>query len=235
MLVKGANGVFTGGTGFIITSNYNTANSNKVGITTTFDFQWKTNLFKTLGPWQNGRHFPDDIFKCICLNENVWISLKISAKLVVKVPIDIKPALVEKMAWHRPGESEPMMVNLLTHICVTWLPWVKGYILLSLSVALFPLWSPGFSYDDRKLTRRPEVPVALLRFTTHAAVFLCQNFRNFVFLDNGKQRCARTTLPAVEATCKSLQWRHVSITVMTSWRGNAFHITLMRTFRFLRC
>ena len=27
------------------------------------------------------------------------------------------------MAWHQPGDkplSEPMMVNLLTHICVTW-------------------------------------------------------------------------------------------------------------------
>ena len=31
----------------------------------------------TLRPRQNGRHFPDDIFKCIFLNENVWISIKI--------------------------------------------------------------------------------------------------------------------------------------------------------------
>ena len=27
----------------------------------------------TLRPRQNGRYFPDDIFKCIFLNENVWI------------------------------------------------------------------------------------------------------------------------------------------------------------------
>ena len=27
-----------------------------------------------LRPRQNGRHFPDDIFKCIYLNENLWIS-----------------------------------------------------------------------------------------------------------------------------------------------------------------
>ena len=26
----------------------------------------------------NGRHFPDDIFKCVFLNENVLISIKIS-------------------------------------------------------------------------------------------------------------------------------------------------------------
>ena len=31
---------------------------------------------------QNGRHFPDNIFKCIFLNENVWILTKISIKFV---------------------------------------------------------------------------------------------------------------------------------------------------------
>ena len=30
--------------------------------------------FNTLRPRQNGQHFPDDIFKCIFLNENVLIS-----------------------------------------------------------------------------------------------------------------------------------------------------------------
>ena len=49
-----------------------------------------------------GRHFPDDIFKCIFfLNENVWISIKISQKFVCKGPINNIPALVQKMAWHR--------------------------------------------------------------------------------------------------------------------------------------
>ena len=36
----------------------------------------------TLRPRQNGRHFPDDIFKCIFLNENEWISIKLSLKFV---------------------------------------------------------------------------------------------------------------------------------------------------------
>ena len=31
---------------------------------------------------QNGRHFPDDIFKCIFLNENSCILMKISMKVV---------------------------------------------------------------------------------------------------------------------------------------------------------
>ena len=42
----------------------------------------------------NGRHFPDDIFKCIFLNENVLISIKISLKFVPKGQINNIPALV---------------------------------------------------------------------------------------------------------------------------------------------
>ena len=41
----------------------------------------------------------DDIFKCIFLNENVRISIKISLKCVPKGPIDNKSALVQVMAW----------------------------------------------------------------------------------------------------------------------------------------
>ena len=89
----------------------------------------------SLRPRQNGRHFADDIFKCIFLNENVWIPIKISLKFVPKGPIDNIPALVQIMAWRRPGDkplSEPMMVSLPTHICVARPQWVKalmnGYI-----------------------------------------------------------------------------------------------------------
>ena len=82
----------------------------------------------TLRPRQNGRHFADDIFKCIFLNENVWISSKISLKFVPKGPVNNIPALVQIMAWRRPGDkplSEAMMVNLPTHICVSRPQWVK--------------------------------------------------------------------------------------------------------------
>ena len=41
-------------------------------------------LYNTLRPRQNGRHFADDICKCFFLNENVWISIKISLKFVPK-------------------------------------------------------------------------------------------------------------------------------------------------------
>ena len=36
--------------------------------------------FNTLRPRQNGRHFPDDIFKFILFDENVWVLIKISLK-----------------------------------------------------------------------------------------------------------------------------------------------------------
>ena len=67
--------------------------------------------------------FPDDIFKGIFVNENVWIWLKISLKFVSKLRIDNITALVKIMAWRLPGGkplSEPMLVSLLTDICVTW-------------------------------------------------------------------------------------------------------------------
>ena len=86
--------------------------------------------FNTLSPRQNGRHFPDDIFKCIFLNEIIRISIKISLKFVPKVAINNIPALVQIMAWRRPGNkllSEAMMVNLLTHKCINRPQWVKWF------------------------------------------------------------------------------------------------------------
>ena len=48
----------------------------------------------TLRPVQNGRHFADDIFKCIFLNESASIAIKISLKFVPKGQINNIPALV---------------------------------------------------------------------------------------------------------------------------------------------
>ena len=69
-----------------------------------------------------------DIFKCIFLNENVWISIKISLKCICKGPINNILALVQIMACRLPGDkplSEPMMVSLLEHIYVTCPQWVN--------------------------------------------------------------------------------------------------------------
>ena len=72
-------------------------------------FMW----INTLRPRQNGRHFADDMLKCIFLNENVWTPIEISLKFVPKGSINNNPALFQIMAWRRPGDkplSEPMMI-----------------------------------------------------------------------------------------------------------------------------
>ena len=62
------------------------------------------------------------------LNENVWILIRISLKFVCKGPVNNIPALVQIMARRRRGNkplSEPMMVRLPMHICVTRPQWLK--------------------------------------------------------------------------------------------------------------
>ena len=105
-------------------------------------------FFNILRPRQNGPHVPDDIFKCIFVNESVLILIKISLKFVPKGPTNNIPALVQIMAWCWPGDKplwEPMMDSLLMHICVTLPQWVKGiilegriYILFKISLKLVP-------------------------------------------------------------------------------------------------
>ena len=76
-------------------------------------------VINTLRLRQNGCHITDNRFKSIFLNENVWISIKISLKFVLESPIDNIPALVQVMAWHQSGDkplSEPMMVRSPTHM-----------------------------------------------------------------------------------------------------------------------
>ena len=94
-------------------------------------------ILNTLRPGQNGRHFADDIFKCIFLNENVWISIKISPKFVPQGPVNNILALAQVMASRRPGDkplSGPMKVRLPTHICVTRPQWVKWHLLYGLNI-----------------------------------------------------------------------------------------------------
>ena len=97
------------------------------------EFMWKRwhitrlELVNTLRLRQNSHHLAD-VFKCIFLNENVWILLNISLKFVPMVRINNIPSLVQIMAWRRSGDkplSEPMMVILLTRICVTRPQWAE--------------------------------------------------------------------------------------------------------------
>ena len=66
----------------------------------------------TLRLRQDGWHFPDNIFKCMFLNENVQILIRVSLKFVPRGPINNISALVQIMAWHRIGDKpllEPMV------------------------------------------------------------------------------------------------------------------------------
>ena len=86
-------------------------------------------FINTLRPIQNYRHFADDTLKRIFVNENVRTSIKISLKCVPLGPINNIPSLVQIMAWRHPGDkplSEPIMVSILTDICVTGPQWVKS-------------------------------------------------------------------------------------------------------------
>ena len=55
----------------------------------------------------------DDNFKCIFLNKNDSIPIRISLKFVPRSPIDNKTALVPVMAWRRTGDK-PLPELLLT-------------------------------------------------------------------------------------------------------------------------
>ena len=111
--------------------------------------------FNTWRPRQNGRSFADDTFKFIFLNENVRISIKNSLKFVPIGPIDNIPEFVHIMVWRPPGEkplSEPMMVRLPTHICVTRPQWVKYNFSEKRHARDAMLWVHPSSYLDFNIT-----------------------------------------------------------------------------------
>ena len=116
-------------------------------ICNTGKFCWGLN---TLRLRQSGRNFTDDIF----LNENVWILLMIPLKLIPNIRNNNIPELVQIMAWRRPGDkplSEPMVVNLLMHICVTQPQWVNSHPNTFPQISKIPLFS---FYQFCSLTRR---------------------------------------------------------------------------------
>ena len=101
----------------------------------------------THGGWHKmATVFTDETFKRISLNENVKISIEISLKFVSKGPINNIPALVQIMAWRRPGNkqlSETMLVSLLMHICITQPQWVNAMWYISTKQSLVYLPTMG--------------------------------------------------------------------------------------------
>ena len=88
--------------------------SSRYGI----EYALRGYIINSSPPGQNGRHFPDDIFKCIFMNEKFCILIRISLKFVPKGLINNIPALVQIMAWRRLGDkplSEPMLIQSHAH------------------------------------------------------------------------------------------------------------------------
>ena len=149
---------------------------------------------------QNDRHFADYIFRCIFVNENVCILIEMSLKFVPYGPINNIPSLVQIMAWRRPGDkplSVPMMVNLLTHICVirpqsvnvthiwyvytgtvsyplTWFNWAHCAPSMFRRVVnlLIIVWGNGLSHHQRdaKLSYSTEILLNMFVFTQETAL-----------------------------------------------------------------
>ena len=140
----------------------------------------------TLRPRQDGRYFADDVLKCIFLNENMWFSLKIPLKFVPKGPINNIPALVQIMAWRRSGDkplSEPKLVLVPTHICITRPQWVNS---------LWPSDSIGW-HKFRVITGSANgllpdstKPLPETMSTYHHRCFLVFNWEQFI------KKCLRT-------------------------------------------
>ena len=97
------------------------------------DMPWDCVILNTFRPRQMAT-----IFQTTFSNAFSWMKmyefwLKFHWSLFPRVRLSIFQHWVQIMAWRRPGDkplSEPMMVRLLTHICITRPQWVKTRILI---------------------------------------------------------------------------------------------------------
>ena len=71
------------------------------------------NCYYLISPWSKGRHFADDIFRCILAKEKFSILIEISLKFASKSPIGNNPALAKIRAWRRIGDK-PLSESMLT-------------------------------------------------------------------------------------------------------------------------
>ena len=84
-------------------------------------------ILNTLRPRRSGRHFADDIFKCIFWMK-MFASPEISLKFVCQFRIKYVLVLDQIIAWCCPSDkplSDPMLVSLPTQIWVTRPQWIN--------------------------------------------------------------------------------------------------------------
>ena len=80
-----------------------------------YGIQWVDSFSYTSRSRQYGRHSGDGHFKCIFLDESIWISIHISLKFVPNGWINNTPALIQIIDWWRLGDKplNPPCVNSL--------------------------------------------------------------------------------------------------------------------------
>ena len=83
-------------------------------------------FLNTLRPRQNGRNFADDIFKFTSWMKMYWFRL-IFPEVCSQWSIQQYSSIGSDngLAPTRRPLSKPMMIILLTHICITWPQWVQ--------------------------------------------------------------------------------------------------------------
>ena len=87
----------------------------------------------TLRPKRNVCHFTDSILKCVFLDKTYEFRLRHHWSLFIRIQLTITPALVQIMAWRRPGNkplSETFVVSSLAHICVAQPQWVNFLVII---------------------------------------------------------------------------------------------------------
>ena len=145
------------------------------------------------------------------MNENVRISINISLKFVPKGLINNIPALIQIMAWRRPGDkplSEPMVVILLTHICVTRPQWVNYLQQRSVTHVFAELSScPGYFREPHwKSMGLPEISR-----TTFDGYILLSSFHDGEYIDSLMQ----------DSIANTLAWCKTAVTPLLTHRLNA--------------
>ena len=88
-----------------------------------WEYQWSNLIYNCMSTFLHYVHCKDALLDCSApggerCESLTWVD-----------EINNIPALVQIMAWRQPGGkplSEPMMVKLLTHMCVTRPQWVNG-------------------------------------------------------------------------------------------------------------
>ena len=137
---------------------------------------WCINILR---PRQNGRHFADDTFKYIFLNENVIISAKIPLTFVPEVPINNIPALVQIIVgadqatrhylnqWWLDYQRiyASLGLNELKHRCtdcqlyiVRWLGTLKEYQVIHYNMTVWILMGNGINFSTAAGLIRQHMP-----------------------------------------------------------------------------